>query len=470
MLLPTSLVAGDCQDAPLASETRGMRILLAIHTAYTDPTSGAARSVRTIVEWLAAAGHDCRVLATVRFDGLAPVSIDQHLAELDVAIEPADHSLRLGGMLSAWGEHGDAKPTAFQTPTCVTEPPAIQFTLRGVPVTMLLTRHNRLDQPDRAESRQFLAVLDDVVRQFEPDLLFTYGGHPVVQESMRHARERGITTLFTMRRAGYEDPFWFRHADHVLCAGSFLAEHYRRAIGLESLGIEPPIDWSDAMASDDSPPPESREFITFVNPSLQKGAAFFARLADVLGSQRPDIPIMVVESAMDSRVLRRLGAVNLAQYSQIVAGPTTSCPADYFALTKILLVPSLCDEAFARVAVEALINGIPPLVSDRGGLRQAVRGAGRVLPVPAWMTPAGVELPSESEVEPWFREICELWDDPALYAAASALARQTAETFYAEPLMRRRYVDYFESLPTKHNRLNTATKENADVRTAQLVS
>ncbi len=397
-----------------------MRILLAIHNAYTDSTSGAARSVRTIVEWLAAAGHDCRVLATARFDGIAPDSIDEHLAELDVAIEPL-----------------------LATPADSSSRPAVQFELNNVPVTMLLTQHNRLDQPDREESRQYLTIFDDLVRRFEPELLFTYGGHSVVQESMRRARAGGITTLFTLRRTGYEDAFWFRHADHVLTASPYLSEHYRRAIGLASTGIEPPIDWSEVLAPDGSP--ESREFVTFVNPSLQKGAAYFARLADVLGSRRPDIPILVVESAMDGRVLGRFTEVDLARYPQIMVGPPTRSPAEYFSLTKILLVPSVGNEAFARVAVEALINGIPPLVSDRGGLPAAVRGAGRVLPIPNWMTPTGLRLPSVEEVEPWFLAICELWDNPAHYAAASAVARDTADKFYAEPLMLRRYVEYFDS-------------------------
>lgn len=421
-----------------------MRILLAIHNAYTDPTSGAARSVRTIVEWLAAAGHDCRVLATARFDGIAPESIDEHLAELDVAIE-----------------------AVRSTPVESSGVPAVQFELNDVPVRMLLTRHNRLDQPDRTESRQFLAAFDEVVRQFEPDVLFTYGGHPVVQESMRHARQRGITTLFTVRRTGYEDSFWFRYADHVLTAGPFLSEHYRRTIGLEGTGIEPPIDWSDVLAPGDSA--ASREMVTFVNPSLQKGAAFFTRLADVLGSRRPDIPILVVESSMDGRMIGQFTEVNLARYPQIMAGPPTRCPADFFALTKILLVPSICDEAFARVVVEALINGIPPLVSDRGGLPHAVRDAGRVLPIPKWMTPSSLRLPSIEEVEPWYRAICELWDDHDRYAAASALARRTAQESYAEPHMRRRYVEFFESLPVQNISLNNATKENADDSRLSLV-
>jgi hypothetical protein len=36
--------------------------------------------------------------------------------------------------------------------------------------------------------------------------------------------------------------------------------------------------------------------------------------------------------------------------------------------TEILLVPSAVNESFGRVAAKASINGIPPVVSDRGAL------------------------------------------------------------------------------------------------------
>ena len=51
-----------------------------------------------------------------------------------------------------------------------------------------------------------------------------------------------------------------------------------------------------------------------------------------------------------------------------MAAPATPAPADYFALTRLLLVPSVWAEPFGRVAAEAMINAIPPLVSDRGSL------------------------------------------------------------------------------------------------------
>ena len=40
-----------------------------------------------------------------------------------------------------------------------------------------------------------------------------------------------------------------------------------------------------------------------------------------------------------------------------MAAPPVPTPADYFALTRILLVPSVWEEPFGRVAAEAMING-----------------------------------------------------------------------------------------------------------------
>ena len=109
-------------------------------------------------------------------------------------------------------------------------------------------------------------------------------------------------------------------------------------------------------------------------------------------------------------------------------------------------MPSAFHEPFGRVAAEALINGIPPLVSDRGALPDTVRGAGRVLPLPSWLTDKTKELPTVEEAQPWFDAVCEFWDNGRAYTEASDLARTTAERHYSEPAMRQRYVDYFGSL------------------------
>lgn len=52
-----------------------------------------------------------------------------------------------------------------------------------------------------------------------------------------------------------------------------------------------------------------------------------------------------------------------------------------FAQTRILLVPSLWDEAFGLIVVEAMLRGIPVLASHVGGLPEAKLGVDYLLPV-----------------------------------------------------------------------------------------
>jgi glycosyltransferase involved in cell wall biosynthesis len=408
-----------------------MRILLAIHNAYTDHTSGAAQSVRILMQWLGQAGHAVRVLGTARFDARPPDNLLDHLAEHGLSPRRNPPSKAFLRSVKRTANLGPGRPTFV-------------FTLNDVPVTMLWTRAPNNTPAERFETQQFLFLLEQQLTAFEPDILLTYGAHPVVQETMRLARERGTRTVFTLRNRGYEDRRYFEFADHVFTTSPYLSEVYRQQIGLRSMGIDSPIEWAEAEA-----PEEMRRFVTFVNPSLGKGSMLFARLADMLGSSRPDIPILVVQSATSAGLLNAIPGLDFQKYPHIMAAPATPRPADFFALTRILLVPSTVAESFGRVAAEALINGIPPLVSDRGALPETVGAGGLVLPLPSWLTPESKDLPSADEVKPWFDAICELWDKPEAYRAATQRARAVGEERYSESVMRKRYLDYFESLGSR---------------------
>ena len=252
-----------------------------------------------------------------------------------------------------------------------------------------------------------------------------------------------------MRGFGYYEPRHFADVDHAFTCSQYLTDVYREKVGLISTPIEPPIDWSSVIA-----PSESRAFVTFVHPAPHKGLLLFARLADMLGSRRPDIPILVVQSGRTGGALNAIPGIDFGKYPQIMAAPPVSKPADYFALTRILLVPSVWEEPFGRVAAEAMINGVPPIVGNRGALPHVVGGdfagggGGRVLPIPEWMTAETTRLPSEQELEPWYEAVCALWDDAALYQSMGARARQIADERYSEDVSRKRHVDYFTSLKT----------------------
>jgi glycosyltransferase involved in cell wall biosynthesis len=399
-----------------------VRFLLINNHCISDPTAGVTQSLRTIVEWLAEAGHACHVLTTARFESPVTFTIEAHLTQQGVA----------ASLLTS-------KRAAKRT--------VVHYAVGDVPVTLLLTRCNDELRPNRAETGQYLTLFDNLLEEFAPDQLIACNGHPMILEAMARARSRGVTTAFAVRGFGYYDTRYFADVDHAFTCSQFLTDLYRDKIGLVSTPIEPPLEWSAVVA-----PTESRVFVTFVNPSPHKGLLLFARLADMLGSRRPDIPILVVQSGHSGGSLNAIPGLDFGKYPQIMAAPPVPTPADYFALTRILVVPSVWEEPFGRVAAEAMINAIPPLVSDRGSLPAVIGGdfteggGGRVLPIPEWMTYKTTRVPSEQEVEPWYEAVCALWDDAALYRSIGSRARAIAEERYSESVSRSKHVEYFTSL------------------------
>jgi len=410
---------------------RIVRFLLINNHCISDPTAGVTQSLRTIMEWLADAGHACHILTTARFESRVTFTIDEHLRQ-----------------------QGAVPPRTKRRSTSV---PEVRYTVRNVPVTLLLTRHNDEARPHRDEAAQYIQALERLLNDVAPDCVIACNGHPMIFESMAQARRRGAVTAFAVRGFGYEDPACFQDVDYAFTCSQYLTDVYREKIGLFSTPLEPPIDWSTVVA-----PEDSRAFVTFVNPSRHKGLMLFARLAGMLGSRRPDIPVLVVQSGQSGGALNAIPGVDFSKFPQIMAAPPVPTPADYFALTRILLVPSVWPEPFGRVAAEAMINGIPALVSNRGALPHVVGGdfidggGGRVLPIPEWMTYQSTELPTEHEVDPWYEAVCTLWDEDALYSSMATRAREIAHTRYSEQVSRRLHLEYFASLTERGQPLESA--------------
>jgi glycosyltransferase involved in cell wall biosynthesis len=416
-----------------SADISNVRFLLVNNHCISDPTAGVTHSLRTIIEWLAEAGHTCHVLTTARFEARVIFTIEEHLRQQGVDIST------FASNRPQFKRAGKKRRVA----TC----PVVQYAVKDVPVTLLLTRRNDEARPDRAEAAQYLTLVDRLLEEFTPDQLIACNGHPMIFEAMAKARQRGVTTAFAVRGFGYYEARHFENVDHAFTCSEFLTDHYREKVGLFSTPIEPPLEWSSVEA-----PSESRAFVTFVNPSPHKGLWLFARLADMLGSRRPDIPILVVQSGHSGGSLNAIPGIDFSKYPQIMAAPPVPVPADYFALTRLLVAPSVWEEPFGRVAAEAMINAIPPLVSNRGSLPQVVGGdfsaggGGRVLPIPEWMIDDMTRLPCEEEVEPWYEAVCSLWDDGALYESVGTRARRIAEERYSEDLSRRKHIGYFTSL------------------------
>jgi glycosyltransferase involved in cell wall biosynthesis len=393
---------------PGATGAAKPRLLFCSYHNYLDPSSGAALSTRDLLELLAAHGWGCAVLSGPELDFEQPTSFES--------------------VLRAQGLPFQFRPGAVLDTPCT----LYHCALGGVPVHAFVpTASGPRRPPTRAEGQAFLSLLDHVQDRFRPDLLLTYGGQWVAYHVIRRAKRAGAKVIFTLRNLAYDGTDLFREVDAVLVPSRASQEHYRRKLGIDSTAIPGPWNWERVWC----PPAEGRH-VTFVNPQPGKGAFWFARIACELGRRRPDIPLLVVEGRGQADWLAGCD-LDLGGLRNLYRMANTPDPRQFYRLSRVVLMPSLWQEAFGRVAVEALLNGIPVLASRRGGLPEALNGAGFLFDIPEAYTPLSRRAPTAAEVAPWVEVIERLYDDATFYAAESARCRRAAEAWRPERLLAR---------------------------------
>jgi glycosyltransferase involved in cell wall biosynthesis len=380
-----------------------------------DPASGAARTAQTACEMAVEAGFEVRALGTTATERGWKADAPDYLkgAGLDVQVTPA-----------ASGHFRQ-----------------FRFTQRGISYTLLDTGRFGMTKWEATHGRQFDRLFDEELETFQPDILFTYGGFPGDVRRHRRARRKRVRIAFCVFNMAYLNADFFRDIDAILTPSEFLAGRYREVIGIDSTPLPTPLDFEDVVATDPDP-----IFVTMVNPSVEKGLFFFARRAEEIGKRQPKIAVLAIESRGTAGMVVQAGLAggfDLRRHENIMVGESVPKPRDIFQNTRVLLVPSVWEEPSGRVVAEALINGIPPIVSDRGGLAESCNGAGFVLPLPPELTPRTRRPVTAEAVEPWMSAIERLAMDEVFYREAVGRTREAAH-MYRREVLAPRYAAFFE--------------------------
>jgi|GEM_PF-430425 len=386
------------------------RVLFATRACYLDDSNGAAVASRAMMEALGRRGFAVEALSGVALDLRREVDPVGWLAERGLDFE------RGGG-----------------------EPANLRLNVRGVPVTLHLGPTIRSRTLDDAERGAFLRLFEAALERFRPGVVVSYGGDRINREVLATARARGIATVFPLHNLNYRDPASFAHADAVLVPSRFAADYYRRSLGLSCSVLSNLIDHERVRAERTGP-----GYVTFVNPSIEKGVYAFARIADELGQRRPDIPLLVVEGRGTERTLADCG-LDLRERGNVNLMSHTHDPRHFWSVTRVCLMPSVCQESQGLVALEALVNGVPVVASDRGALPETLGEAGIVLPLPNRLTPKTRILPTAEEVAPWVEAVIRLWDDRDFAREHHRKALRETRRWDAEAL-EAQYVQFFNEL------------------------
>jgi len=235
---------------------------------------------------------------------------------------------------------------------------------------------------------------------------------------VRHFSFRPITCYLSWRRRVYNEPFAIiqsyrnrailRGADLVLANSKFMADALGQ-VGIEAKVIYPFIDLSSYKV-----PEASREFILFINPRYLKGVDIVLQIARRLPNQKFLIVGEITQSLKREIRHYKLENVELLGWCDDMR--------EVYGKARIVLVPSVWEEPFGRIPIEAGINGIPTIASNRGGLPESV-GEGGILIKDIW------------NIEEWVRAI-ERLNDPKIYKELSQRAIENAKKFDFEKTFR----------------------------------
>ena len=371
------------------------KVLFGSYYNYLDQTSGAAISTRALLRALSRRGYNARVFCGPFFDDLQmnERAFFQTLARLETQVAVKEYNARFDG----------------RTVPCR----LVSFNDSGVDVS-ILTTPGSFSLAERARwfgspvGSLFYRLLDAEIETFKPDFFTTYGGDVRLGKAADKAKERGGSAVFLLHNLSYNRKDVFNPFDAVVVPSRYAQKFYFDSLGLETRVVPPIIDESKVVVQENT-----RKFLTFINPTVEKGRLFFVRLARELNKVRPDVPLLAVETRAKADAFRSSSLAR--ELTNLYSMETTDDPRHFYRQTRILLVPSLCKESFGRVVVEAGLNEIPVLCSNRGALPEVAGDPRLVLPIPERLTPFSNLTPTPEETAPWLDSVLKLWDDGEYY-------------------------------------------------------
>ena len=142
-------------------------------------------------------------------------------------------------------------------------------------------------------------------------------------------------------------------ADLVIANSYFIKNFIEKKFNRESEVIYPVVNVLE-LQKVKLPPLNQRSFLTLIGSDVLKGRGVVEKIAQNL----KDYKFMIVGREFKEPI----------QKENILYQPWSKKPLEIYKKTKILLVPSLCDDAFPRIPVEGAALGIPSIGSVRGGI------------------------------------------------------------------------------------------------------
>lgn len=242
---------------------------------------------------------------------------------------------------------------------------------------------------------------------FKPDLIITQmmGSGLAIKFSFYHGIPcahliRDLDTIYNLEPLFLEEKY-LSYPD-LFSNSKFVQQEFLKKYKRNSFVLYPSIKTDNYLLNNKDP-----KYITFINPHSRKGLEIFVKIA----KKMPEYKFLVVEGWGKTP---KTSPINNMRNVTIIQNQLDM--REVYKMTKILIVPSVWQEAFARVVVEAQIGGIPVIAGRHSGLIESV-GFG------------GILLDKYLNVDFWTKSIKDLQENNIKYKVLSKRAVENAKKF-----------------------------------------
>ena len=352
-------------------------ILFCCPGSVLDVTSGAALSLRSILAALVAKGMRAVALQATIFD----------------SPQGGEHVMKAGESQK--------------------DKPVWRTVIHGVEHLIVKTSVPQRRFMTCQEEETYITLFRAEIQKRRPDMVFLWGGLVLERTVMREARDAGIPVVFYLVNPGYKDKTVFKDVSVVITDTQATADLYKQRHGLDCIPVGKFINPAEVK----SKAPRQPKFITFINPSFEKGVSVFMPLARLAARECPEVKFLVVQSRGRWATALKVLKFKPEDFPNVTVIGHQRDMRPIYASTRALLLPSLWHESGARVIAEAHINGVPVLASDTGGSPELVGQGGLIFQLPeAVREKRGEVVVDEPTLRPWLAAIRRIWHEPDYYA------------------------------------------------------
>lgn len=276
------------------------------------------------------------------------------------------------------------------------------------------TKSIEVEQTNSADMDKIFNCYLWLIKEYKPDLILGFcSGDFACSAIFADAKKRQIPTVYLLTQ-DHDKAYALPFSDLLLTKTPELAQKYidNGYQNVKSVGYF--IKKDEVEIKNKAP-----TYITMIGASFANGFAYFAKLALMFKDSHPEVRFLLIKDCENFDELARslkiqdpngsyINSYTVDDFSNVDVAPRPDTLADVYALTKILIAPSLTLNTDRQAQIEALFNGIPVLASSSSVSDENFNSSEFSLKIVPQCIENPTLMPEDKDCELWYQKLNEI--------------------------------------------------------------